>query len=311
MARNSIASMQLKVIKLKFSTGIHYGNFGRPGLLRTDRYIASDTLYSAFCDISPTNIDKLYKLVEQGKLLISDALPYVKENLLLPKPPIGIKIKEEEIDRTLYKKLKRVEFVPFNKYKEIVTEATEETIKETILLNEQIGSFDERTFNSVSRGDDNTVPYVVSTFNYYKDSGLYIVVKYKDEEDFNFIKGLIEDLGYVGVGGKRSSGLGKYEIVEILDFDEPKEGKYILYSTSLSFELSDDTYFNVLKRSGFYRTKDNFYKKRDIYAIKSGLLLDEPFEGVILDDLSEHDKIYRFLMPLFVRVELWKKKHIK
>ena len=115
---------------------------------------------------------------------------------------------------------------------------------------------------------------------------------------------MIENLGYFGVGGKRSSGLGKYEIKSITDFKNNYEGSYILVSTSLPIDLDEDVYFKVLKRSGFYRGKDNFYKKRDVYAVKSGLLLEKPFKGVILDDLSEHDTIYRFLVPMFLRVKL-------
>ena len=109
MARNYITNMKTKLVKLSFLTNIHYGNFGSPGLLKTDKYITSDTLYSAFCDISPTNIEKLLTLVNEGKILISDALPYVKDDLLVPIPAQGIKIKEDlEINRTLYKKLKKV-----------------------------------------------------------------------------------------------------------------------------------------------------------------------------------------------------------
>ncbi len=304
--------MKTKLVKLSFLTNIHYGNFGSPGLLKTDKYITSDTLYSAFCDISPTNIEKLLTLVNEGKILISDALPYVKDDLLVPIPAQGIKIKEDlEINRTLYKKLKKVEFIPLADYSKLVSEATDSLIEKTINLNNQIGIDEQRTINRVSRGISDTVPIVMSTFHFYENSGLYVLIQYKDETDLNFILNLIKNLGYFGVGGKRSSGLGKYEIKSITDFKNNDEGSYILVSTSLPIDLDEDVYFKVLKRSGFYRGKDNFYKKRDVYAVKSGLLLEKPFKGVILDDLSEHDTIYRFLVPMFLRVKLWKKKYIK
>ncbi|MGI6781389.1 MAG: type III-A CRISPR-associated RAMP protein Csm4 [Acholeplasmataceae bacterium] len=298
--------LKRKIIKLKFITAIHYGNNGKPGLLSTDNMILSDTIYSAFCEINPNDIDKLIGLLENNQLRISDMLPYVDDKLLIPKGIDVIKFESiDEIDRTTFKKVKKLDYIPMDKIEKMASNCSEELIEEALKLQDSIGNFDIKTSNRISRDGDDTLPFIMETFTFNHNSGLYLIVDYDTDETFDFVKNKIMSLGYLGVGGKRSSGLGKFEINNITEIlNDKTKGKYLLLSTALPRNKIEITNFSIIKRSGFYEQNGEAYKKKDVYAIKSGLMLDEPFEGVILKDLGKNHTVYRFLMPLFMRVDV-------
>ncbi|MCK9234167.1 MAG: type III-A CRISPR-associated RAMP protein Csm4 [Acholeplasmatales bacterium] len=293
-----------KIITLKFNTAIHYGNDGKPGLLNTDIMILSDTVYSAIIDNNPTILSKLIKYVTNNELKISNMLPYVNNQLLLPRGLKQFEFGNKEIDRTLFKKMKKVNFLPFDNYEKYYTNCQEELIEEALNLEKEIGVFEVRTNNRISRDKRETMPYLLTTFTFNENSGLYLIVEYSDENIFALIKNEIERLGKFGVGGRRSSGLGKFVIKEIKDFQETDQGKYLLVSTALPKNPIGKSTFKIVKRSGFYHSREGNFKKRDIYAISSGLITEEKFEGKILDDLSFNHPVYRFLPALFVRINI-------
>ena len=50
---------------------------------------------------------------------------------------------------------------------------------------------------------------------YFNDgNGLYIIVGFQDEKVKNLFEELLESLSYTGVGGKKSTGLGRFEYQE-------------------------------------------------------------------------------------------------
>jgi CRISPR-associated protein Csm4 len=78
--------MKKSIIKLKFLTPLHVGNRN----LSDSRYeIKSDTIFSALC-LESGNIPKLVEQVREGRLKISDALPYIQDYYYIPKPMIHI-----------------------------------------------------------------------------------------------------------------------------------------------------------------------------------------------------------------------------
>lgn len=297
--------MKKEVVKLAFSTPIHYGNNNKPGLLSTGNYILSDTLYSALIDNNPTILNKLVELVNKKKIALSDMLPYVEEELLVPKGNNQIDFNNDSIDRTFMKKAKKINFISLKNYSNYYKNLSKEIIEDAVLLESKIGEFGIRTNNQIKRDfDKETEPYILSTFTFYEKSGLYLFIEYDDINDLNFIKEELRSLGVSGIGGRRSSGFGKFTIKESSNYDESKVGKYLLLSTTIT-PPDNMSGFEIIKRSGFYHSSDGFFKKRDLYAIKSGLLLDNKTEGIILDNLSNMQKIYRFFIPLYVRINLW------
>ena len=120
--------MSYLLYKLRFPNGIHIGTAFGNTLEETMISVYSDTFYSALYNeyMKIYNNDKLYKISEAGKFLVSDLLPFKEKDdkttdFYLPKPFISIERKEikkdddEKVDR---KKVKATNFIPANKLEE-------------------------------------------------------------------------------------------------------------------------------------------------------------------------------------------------
>ena len=110
--------MSYLLYKLRFPNGIHIGTAFGNTLEETMISVYSDTFYSALYNeyMKIYNNDKLYKISEAGKFLVSDLLPFKEKDdkttdFYLPKPFISIERKEikkdddEKVDRKKVKQL--------------------------------------------------------------------------------------------------------------------------------------------------------------------------------------------------------------
>ncbi|WP_370841815.1 hypothetical protein [Megasphaera sp.] len=57
-------------------------------------------------------------------------------------------------------------------------------------------------------------PYYVHQIQFTKEAGLYGIIGYEEDEDLDGLITLLESLGLSGIGGKRSSGYGKFHFRE-------------------------------------------------------------------------------------------------
>ena len=133
-----------------------------------------------------------------------------------------------------------------------------------------------------------------------------------------FIENLILSLGYAGIGGKRSSGLGKFDFeehkpsdrfLELLNRDKAKS--YMTLSSCMAEEdelekALDDAYYLLHKRSGFVSSTTyakTELKKKDFYAFKSGSCFSSRFNGNIYDvSYKGKHPVYRYAKPMFMGV---------
>ena len=135
---------------------------------------------------------------------------------------------------------------------------------------------------------------------------------------------LIISLSYTGVGGKVSSGYGKFkpEIItpseDVIKKLENKESykQYMSLSICLPKEEElekslDKASYIIVKRSGFIASSsyaNTFRKKKDIYMLEAGSVYINEFTGDIYD-VSERDKnigthpVYRYGIPFFMGVK--------
>ena len=130
--------MEYKIYKLRFKTGVHFGN----GLLNDSiNIVKADTLFSALY-LEALNIgknDELYEMVNDNRLYISDAMPYVNEDIfLVPKPIIQVKTekKQNDIDlennSVIKKRVKNMKFLPITNLDDFLNGEIEK-IDDTIL----------------------------------------------------------------------------------------------------------------------------------------------------------------------------------
>jgi len=171
---------------------------------------------------------------------------------------------------------------------------------------------------------ENPMPYFYGVFSFAENSGLYLLLKI-NEKDFDLIKSLIYSLGYSGIGGKVSCGLGKYEIQDCFEiakedklkkFDEHLNNKKnpSFMTLSVCFPKQDEleqahenANYMLLKRSGFVQSakySDTLVKKKDMYVFAPGSIFDCDFKGDIFDVSKDgNHEAYRYLKPFFIGVD--------
>ena len=282
--------MKYTIFKLVFLSGVHFGN----GMLNDSESIfRSDSLFSAlYIEALKQGVqDEFYQCVQEGTLRLSDAMPYVGEEYMIPKPILYIEAKERG-DSEEKKKIKKLKYlfvsdlksylsgnINLDKYKEI-----------------RIGDTKRQTKAAIT-GLEETKPYHVGEFYFAENSGLYVIIGYENETAYDLISSLLESLSYTGIGGEKSSGLGKFRVLagkkdEVLF--EALEGTYdhyVLLSTAMpeQSELEDilegSTYL-LLKRSGFVYSEtfaENGTRKEDMFLFAAGSCFRKKFKGDIVD----------------------------
>ena len=88
-------------------------------------------------------------------------------------------------------------------------------------------------------GMEEPEPFRVNTWNFNTGTGLYVLSGYENESDRELLDELFEGLQYTGIGGKKSSGLGRfiYKVCKVpedmMGYLKKKSEKNILLSTAL------------------------------------------------------------------------------
>ena len=302
--------MDYLIYKLRFQTGVHFGN----GLLNDSSYVFhGDTLFSAMyiealkCDAA----ERFYELVCSGHLLFSDALPYVGDQYMIPKPMIYVEPVNRG-DSGDKKKIKNIKYLPvgqLEKYLAGTMELDEDPMK-------GFGDFYQRTMAAVRKEGD-TLPYQVGTYYYRKGNGLYLILGYDSQEGLQLAEELLSAVSLQGIGGKRSAGLGRFEYFKVgkeknLLNSLNQEGKYyMLLSSALptSEEMEgalEGASYLLDKRSGFvasFTYAEEFRKKKDSYVFAAGSCFLHRFSGGVYD-VSEGGghPVYRYAIPMFMGV---------
>ena len=186
--------MKYTIYKLEFQTGVHFGT----GALYEGTYtFHADQIFSAmYIEALKLGIDqKFYDAVKAGTLLFSDALPYMGQQYMIPKPMIYVTSgrQGESEQKKAYKKLK---YLP--------VEQLDEFLKGSINFKADVmkdyGQLRQQTMAHVRKEED-TLPFRVGTFYYAQGCGLYLIVAYASEEELSLAEGLLESLSYTGIGG--------------------------------------------------------------------------------------------------------------
>ena len=300
--------MNYSIYKLVFNTGVHFGT----GVLSESEYtFRADQLFSALYieALKQGNEREFYDAVNSGNLLFSDSFPYKENQYMLPKPMLYIEPtdKGKSEQKKAYKNMK---FVPIELLDDFLKGRMD--VENNII--KDYGYYVQQTMAGVRTGDE-TQPFRVGTYYYNRGSGLYIIVAYKSDVEKMLAENLLEALSYVGIGGKKSSGLGKFEFKlagaasKIIDMLQRNTGRSMLLSTALprNEELEralDGATYLLERRSGFIASDkyaSEWQKKKDLYVFASGSCFVNRFEGDIIDvsDNGKHS-VYRYAKPIFI-----------
>lgn len=324
--------MNYYLFKLKLLTPVHFGDSeSSRSLERSLLSFGADTLFSGLCHVAikidaDNGIKQLVREVSSGNILLSDGMPYFGDSLYVPKPFLKQQRIVNNIDG-IGKELKRLSYVPIIKLKEF-TEFTKGGA--AISPSEYGADFGiETVFTRASiKGEEQTRPYSVGAYSFKPEAGLYIIAGYQNEESLEYLKRLVALLGLSGIGGKTSSGYGRFEIVDEIYLDEPfdlqteeliemltstESNAYISITTALPREdemgsALRGSFYGVVRRGGFV-CSENYaerpFKKKTQYFFKAGSVFQNTFEGDVYDVSSGGSHpCYRYAKPIFLGVRI-------
>lgn len=327
--------MNYCLFKLKFTTPLHIGESDRADALGTSRMtFCADTLFSALCHTAVSadgdaGAERLCETVRRGGLLFSDAMPYSGDRLFIPKPYIkaarpasGAETSAE--DR---KAMKKLSHIPVSSLGEFFSSVGGAGRYNAAAYKVSFGQNCITTKNSIDR-DGGATPYSVGLFEFNKGCGLYFIAAYEDDETQERLAALVERLGFGGIGGKVSSGYGKFKLADdpiFLDdpFDEDTEilsrmlyredaPLYISLTTSLPLDEEldsalDGASYGVSRRGGFVFSEtfaESSVKKRTQYFLSAGSAFVHKYRGALYEAAADGaHPVYRYGMPLFLGAE--------
>lgn len=327
--------MNYFLFKLQFDTAVHFGGSDSAlSLYTSEETLRADTFFSALCHETMTQhgesaLHQLCEKVRQGKFLLSDLMPWQGETFYLPKP-IAPSESTEEVKTELRKKVKKLAWIPtlrFAEYaKSLRTGHFDPDRSDAQKVQTSFGTHFEQT-KAVVPAQGDTLPYQIGLFRFAPDCGLYFICGCAENGQDEDLENLLDWLGLTGIGGKVSSGYGKFHIVDkiMLDepFDEQTEWLYqaltaesaehqLLLTTSLPQDTEleavlEDASFQLVRRGGFMASDrlDTPIKKKTQYFLSAGSVLQHRYQGALYDvSLTEAHPSYRYSRPIFMGVNL-------
>lgn len=288
----------------------HTAHFGAGSLDSSKMTFAADRLFSALV-LEAKKMGKMEEFVSiagQDDFVLTDAFPY-QSGPFLPKPIGFPKFEQPDLTtdvkevRRQAKMAKKLQFIPLDKFDSYVN-----------------GTLFKDADHAVTNIVTKNQPHVdgnlfqVSTVRFRDESCLYVIAK-----ESELLNELMTSLQYTGIGGKRSSGYGQFDLT-ILDLPDSfknrltkaHQGPVMTLTTSLPVEkeleyaMETGSYL-LSKSSGFAfstETKEN-YRKQDLYKFASGSTFSETYTGQIVDvrPLDFPHEVLNYAKPLFFKME--------
>lgn len=261
--------------------------------------------------------DDLLCAAKAGEIAFSDAFPYVGEQLYIPKPMVSMvrtesSQRQEPSDSRERKASKRLKYIPLT--------VLDSYLAGTLNFVRELEKFDLgvsflRTKVNLTRAtSDDAEPYHVGGFSFNPECGIYFVIRGSFD-----VKPLFDQLGYSGIGGKRSSGYGRFsaEFASAKPFGGMLEvdpmGRSMLLSSSLpredelTDELLEGAKYLLRRKSGFVQSAAHAAsprKKRDMWLFEPGSVFARRFEGDVFDVNATPGAhtVQRYARPMWMEV---------
>jgi CRISPR-associated protein Csm4 len=309
--------MNYKIYQFVFHGAVR---FGKNTLEDTEYAFCADTLFSALCIEALKNgqdaLDRLYQYASAGEVLFSDAFPFMQDVFFLPKPMLHIETDSDRGDSTVKKAYKKLQFIPAEDFSAYLK--GEYDIRHAPDLNGNLGRLDLKVSAAV-RGEEETKPYRVGAYYFHEGNGLYVIAGYESEDAAAFVEELLQGISFSGIGGKRASGMGRFQVIpgkmpaSIRERLERRGETYEVLSVSLPKEEEleqalEGAEYLLRRRSGFVSSDTyapNQLRKKDLYVLKAGSCVRQKYDGDIYDvsDKPGTHPVYRYAKPMFMEVD--------
>ena len=330
--------MSYFLYQLCFDGPVHFGDTSLGGGLEQAGWTyTSDTLFSSICtELAGQGeyklLDDFVNLALEGKILLSDLFPYQlaagdEPQLFLPVPYIYMENNRKHVSLTLEeakmlsarrKKSKKQlycrvsELQPYCDSLRTGTQYEPATVME--LGNEFI------TIKVNCRGEQ-PLPYFVKGNVFQPDVGLYIIARLPDDFGEMF-QNILCFLGLSGIGGKRSSGFGRFHLqagsialdaitdkcIDIRELYKSLTSKYKHYMCISSVLPSADELDAV--KAGMYKLRKSSgfsegVKRDSVYMLEAGSCFDCRLQGqlVNLGEQAGHP-VWRYGRGLYAGLDI-------
>ena len=330
--------MNYFIYRLKFSSPLHCGT-GEDAKSLSDTTVSmcADTLFSALCTVAAADggapaVSSLYKSAKERRLIFSDLMPYSKEVLYIPKPAMLPSNTAKQSDpgmKKAYKKLTHIPLAELDNFIASLEGRSEFTPEPQSCDFAKISAADRVSL----KGCEESEPYYVVSASFNKGCGLYGIFAYEEDCERDAVIRLLKLAGAGGIGGKVSSGCGKFSVYDELDicceedtYDEQtlmiwenfeaQKSSYISLTTSLpkDSELDEamDGANTIIKRRGGFTASSEFgaaCKKDTQYFFAAGSVFRRRYDGEIYEAAQGGaHPVYRYSIPLLLGVDYeWEK----
>lgn len=325
------------ILRLEFETPVRFGSGkGASGLDRAEMTVSSDSIISALCIewinlYGSSDLDNLIAHIQDSRIAFTSLLPWKAISgrddsieYYLPRPFLSGHVADNVSGTSTKKLLKRIPWIASSQmdhYLNFVRTGQGS-------LDGFITSFgSEVVFDRVNtRTDSDPEPYKVAAWQFMRDersssrkakdkekrvqtSGLYMIVQSETQSVFDKVIRVFDSLGHTGIGGKTSSGLGKFSLWHesmestissrslsgmLADRSAPVQMLLGTISPSSSHDLeilkSKDSRYLLVSRSGFpsspmFRDENsrNQLKRKNCVLIKEGSCFPTRLTGQVLD----------------------------
>jgi len=316
--------MKFKLCKLTFTSPFHVGE--RENILeKTEVYIHSDTLFSAFCHnylllYGSKKLENLLEKFTQGNppFKISSAFPWWDDKFFFPIPLNQIP-KEKE--------LKKITFIEKDGFEKLLLGQPLEEIAKNFqtIPTQKEKSKPWETVNVPRIGLSRLTNHPGENYFhfgeviYQENSGLFFLIDFKDENFEKEFKATMNLMSQEGIGGDRTVGKGLFKIPEFLDleFNLPQT-----LDATITLSLYSPTkeeipeirkgYYEIKERSGYiYSPLGRNIRRKSIRMIVEGSVFPGDKKGqlanVTPEIFQDKHKIYRyglyFSLPCKLEVE--------
>lgn len=307
--------MKYYILQFKFLTPVHFGTAEnkKSGNLQSFNCCA-DTFFSALVTetaaLDGELCSRFIEAVQKGGLLFSDFLPYysgAEEELYVPVPynckekvnPLDLQLSFKELCLQ-YEALRDHENMAYIRVSGIYDylHPYESTAKEQEKHDFGWSGIQRRLdFRNGGRA------YYVSNYTFAEGAGLYCIVGLDDETLLEGLVKAVELLGLSGIGGRRSSGFGKFVLKgapQPLSEDCGGDAgmlKVLLENKTSSLQMSLSVLCPVqeqiatVKKGAF-----SLLKRSSVYMLKAGSCFPERVEGRLLEfaALGAQHAVYRY-----------------
>ena len=325
--------MNCFIYKLEFQTQLHCGDGANARSLDgASLSICADTLFSALCctadaEEGKAGVEKFIGLTSQCGARFSDLLPYHGEELYIPRPAM-LPLKQDAAPfGEIRKKIKKIGYIPLSHLQSYTDFMNGDGPFENDAPFSDFADFEASAKVSVN-GLEESAPYSVAGCRFNRGCGLYGILACDDEGCINHCRRLLKLLGYGGIGGRVSSGYGKFKVIDSLSILSAEDAEdlqmeplwnslngersaYVSVTTSLPAdeeleEAMKGALYTLSRRGGFAVSEalGTPVKKETQYFFSAGSLFHRRYGGCIFNVLKGGaHPVYRYSKPIFLGVD--------